>query len=154
MGHEPTGLLLFKPCVCHCPANQHHRILIMPGIEARLLILYEKSVIPSLTYNYELWTLSPSEEKHIEQIRICALKRLFGNPTTTPNSAVIHTLGQLFMTQEKDKKRFMLLYKILSRNTDHWTNKMLRHLQTRNLGWAKNIQEKIVEYQLGLGENQ
>ena len=122
---------------------------IMRGIEAKvLLILYEKSIIPSLTYNCESWTLSPSEEKQVDQIGIRALKRLFGLPTTTPNSAVIHNLGQLYMTQEIDKKRLMFLHKIITRNTDHWTNKMLRHLQERDLGWAKNIKKKIDEYKL------
>ena len=50
---------------------------IMRGIEAKVvLILYEKSIIPSLTYNCESWTLSPSEEKQVDQIGIRALKRL------------------------------------------------------------------------------
>ena len=40
----------------------------------------------------------------------------------------------------------MFLHKIITRNTDHWTNKMRCHLQKRNLGWAKNIRKKIDEY--------
>ena len=51
-------------------------------------------------------------------------------------------------SQEIDKKRLMFLHKILQRNPNHWTNKMLRHLQNRDLGWAKNIREKLTAYEL------
>ena len=44
--------------------------------------------------------------------------------------------------------RFMYLHKILGRETDHWTKKMLVHLQTQNLGWAKNIEQKLNIYKL------
>ena len=73
---------------------------IMRNIESRvLLILYEKSVIPSLVYNCESWTLTPSEEKQLDTIGIRTLKRLFNLPTTTPNPAVIFNFGQLYMTK-------------------------------------------------------
>ena len=111
----------------------------MRGVEARvLLILYEKSGIPSLINNCESWTLSPSEEEQIDKMGIRALKRLFSLPTTTPNAALIHTLGQLYITQEIDKKRFMFLHKVLIRGNSHWTNKMLHHLQTHNITYKKN----------------
>ena len=47
---------------------------VMRGVEARvLLILYEKSGIPSLINNCESWTLSPSEEEQIDKMGIRAL---------------------------------------------------------------------------------
>ena len=42
----------------------------------------------------------------------------------------------------------MYLYKVLARDKDHWTMKMLNHLQVTNLGWARNIREKLENYQL------
>ena len=98
-----------------CQINTTASSDIMRGVEARvLLILYEKSIIPSLINNCESWTLSPSEEEQVDKIGIRALKRLFSLPTTTPNAALIHSLGQLYVTQEIDKKRLMFLRKVLS----------------------------------------
>ena len=42
----------------------------------------------------------------------------------------------------------MYLHKILTRDEIHWTNQMLLHLLAQNTGWARNISEKLVQYQL------
>ena len=42
----------------------------------------------------------------------------------------------------------MYLHKILNREQEHWTKKMLIHLQSENLEWAKNMEKKLNEYQL------
>ena len=123
---------------------------IMRGIETKVLLtLYETSVIPSLLNNCESWTLTKSEETQLDKIGTKMIKRLFNLPTTTPSTSIIYSLGLLYITQVVDKKRFMYLHKILTRENDHWTKKMLRHLETANLGWAKNITEKLEEYHLG-----
>ena len=122
---------------------------IMRGVEARvILVLYEKSVVPCLIYNCESWTLTPAEEKVADKIGVNALKRLFNLPTTTPDSAVVFNLGQLYVSQEIDKKRFIYLHKLLLRTEDHWTRKMLQHLKSRNSGWAANITTKLTQYKL------
>ena len=121
----------------------------MKGVETKvILILYEKCIIPSLTSNCESWTLSQSEENQLDSIGIRALKRLFQLPTTTPNISVVYSFGQLYMTQLIDKKRFMYIHKVLSRENDHWTKMMLHHLGTRKIGWAENINRKLAEYNL------
>ena len=123
---------------------------IMRGIETKVLLtLYETSVIPSLLNNCESWTLTKSEETQLDKIGTKMIKRLFNLPTTTPSTSIIYSLGLLYITQVVDKKRFMYLHKILTRENNHWTKKMLRHLETANLGWAKNITEKLEEYHLG-----
>ena len=122
---------------------------IMRGIETSVIItLYEKSIIPTLLHNCESWTLSTTEENQIDKIGIKAIKRLFSLPTTTPSVAIIHSLGLLYMTQAVDQMKFMFLYKILQRETNHWTKKILIHLKNQDLGWAKNIEKKLTDYQL------
>ena len=54
----------------------------------------------------------------------------------------------MFPTQEVDKKQFKYLNKILNHPNDHWTTKMLTHLKTTDLGWAKSIITKLSIYQL------
>ena len=71
-----------------------------------------------------------------------------GVPTTKPSAAILHSFGLLYITQIIDKRRFIYLHKILNRESDHWTKKILEHLDTNNLGWAKNIRAKLIEYQL------
>ena len=44
--------------------------------------------------------------------------------------------------------RFIFLHKVLARPSDHWTKQMLSHLQSLGIGWAKDIQEKLIEYEL------
>ena len=63
-----------------------------------------------LINNCESWTLTTTEEEQVDKIGINVLKRLFSLPTTTPNPAIIFSLGQLYVTQEIDKKRFMFLH--------------------------------------------
>ena len=124
---------------------------VMRGIETKvLLVLYETCIVSSLLHNGESWTLSQADENQIDQIGIRSLKRLFNLPTTTPSAAILFNLGLLYLTQTIDKMRFMYLHKIMNRTSDHWTKRMLTHLQDLNLGWAKNIQAKLVEYELEL----
>ena len=40
------------------------------------------------------------------------------------------------------------MHKILNRDKEHWTQKMLYQLRENDLGWAKNIMTKLTEYQL------
>ena len=122
---------------------------IMRGMESTVLLtLYESCIIPSLLNNCESWTLSKSEEEQIDKIGIRTVKRLFGLPTTTPSAAIIYNLGLLYATQAVDKKRLTYLHKVLNRKVDHWTTKMLYHLQAIEKGWASNIKEKLVKYNL------
>ena len=122
---------------------------VMREIESQVILnLYEKCVVPSLVNNSESWTLSPTEEKRMDEIGIQAVKRLFNLTTTTPSVAILHSFGLLFITQIIDEKRFLYLHKILNREQEHWTKLMLLHLNTKNVGWAKSINEKLQQYGL------
>ena len=121
----------------------------MRGSETKVILeLFDKCINPSLLNNCESWTLSSSEEEQIDKIGVRAIKRLFSLPTTTPSVAVIFNLGLLYTTQIVDQKRFLYLHKILNLQNNHWNRQMLAHLQNTNLGWAKNITEKLSEYEL------
>ena len=84
---------------------------VMRGIEKNvILVLFETSIIPSFTNNCESWTLTKTEEDQIDKIGLRTIKRLFNLPTTTPSTAIIYSLGLLYMTQLINKKRFMYLH--------------------------------------------
>ena len=42
----------------------------------------------------------------------------------------------------------MYLFKILRRENDHWTKKMIYNLKSLDLGWSKNMTDKLQEYNL------
>ena len=122
---------------------------IMRAVESKVILeLYNKCVIPSLTNNAESWTLSTSDETMLDKLAIQALKRLFNLPEKTPSPAVIYSFGALYLTQHIDMMKFMYLQKILKRNDDHWTKKMLLHLRSIDLGWTKCIKQKLKDYKL------
>ena len=105
-------------------------------------------IIPSFLNNAESWSLSVTEEKELDKLGIRILKRLFNLPERTPSPAIIYSFGTLYITQQVDQMKFMYLHKILKREDDHWTKKMLYHLKSLNVGWTKIIQDKLQEYNL------
>ena len=122
---------------------------VMKGVESKVILeLYHACIIPSFLNNAESWCLSDSEEKELDKLGIRIIKRLFSLPEKTPSPAVIHSFGLLNTTQQIDQKKFMFLYKILQRPNDHWTKKMLFHLKSQDIGWAKSIQAKLAAYGL------
>ena len=112
------------------------------------LDLYEKSIITSFFYNVESWTLTKTEEKHIDKIGVQAVKRLFNLPITTPTAAIIHSFGLLYFSEVADMKKFLYLHKILTRPDFQWINPMLNKLRELDINWAKCINGKLSEYSL------
>ena len=122
---------------------------IMRNIETKTILqLYETCILPSFLNNAESWTLLTTEENELDKLGIRILKRLFNLPEKTPSPAIMYSFGTLYMTQQIDQIRFMYLHKILRREDEHWTKKMLYHLKSIDLGWSKNINSKLSEYEL------
>ena len=116
-----------------------------------LLNLHEKVTIPGLLNNAEAWELTTTDMKEIEQIEINSLKNLFNLPTRTPTTAVVFTLGTLYTDIRIHRKQLIYLHRILNRERDHWTCKMLETLVELNVGWYKQIKKTLNSY--GLEEN-
>ena len=116
-----------------------------------ILDLHEKITIPSLLNNAEAWELTLTDLKDIEQIEINSLKNLFNLPVRTPTNAVVFTLGTLYTDIRIHRKQLIYLHRILNRETDHWTNKMLQTLAELNIGWYKEIKKTLNIY--GLEDN-
>ena len=73
--------------------------------------------------------------------------------TSTPSTAILPSFGVLYRTQIVDKRRFIYLHKILNRETNHWTQKMLLHLKEQNTGWAQTIGKKQLQFGTKLGNH-
>ena len=122
---------------------------VMRTVETGVILeLHEKINIPSLLTNAESWVLSKTEQQELEKSEIRALKRLFSLPTTTPSVAVVYSFGTLYTMCRIDERQLLYLNKVLNRDGSNWTKRVLDLLDGRNLGWSKQIREKLVEYQL------
>ena len=122
---------------------------VMKNIEAKVILdLFNSCIVPSFLYNAQSWTLTKTDEIEMDKLGIQILKRLFNLPEKTPNPAIIHSFGTLYITQQIDQMKFMYLHKLLKRTDDHWTKKMLVHLDEINVGWAKSIRQKLKDYDL------
>ena len=122
---------------------------VMYGIESKVILnLYDVYVIPSLLNNAESWFLTIKEEKQLDTIGIRVIKRLFNLPTTSPNVSIVYSFGLLYITQVIDKKQFIYLHKLLTRIEPHWTHRYLKYQKTHNIAWAKQITNKLTEYDL------
>ena len=122
---------------------------VLRSIQASTLIaLHETMNVPKLMINAETWILSKGNTKELNRIEVQCLKRLFSLPSTTPTASVIFSFGVLFTSVRIDKKQLLYLHKILHRQNDHWTLKLLYELEKLNTGWTPQIKAKLKEYGL------
>ena len=122
---------------------------ILNRIETSVLLeLHEKISIPGYLTNSETWILNKGDTKQLEKNEIQSLKNLFDLPLHTPNAAIIYTFGTLFTKLRIDKKQLIYLNRILNRESSNWTKKTLVILEGMNIGWYKNIQNILTEYEL------
>ena len=87
-------------------------------------------------------------KQQLDTIGIRVMKRLFNLPTTTPNVSIVYSFGLLYITQIVDKKQFIYLHKLLTRVELHWTHRYLKYQKSHNIAWAKQISNKLTEYDL------
>lgn len=122
---------------------------VLKKIETSVLLqLHDTVNLPGLLTNSETWNLLKGEKDELERIEIQAIKYLFDLPTHTPTPAIIFTFGTLYTSQRVEKKQLMYLWKILQRNSQHWTRQTLDQIVTLNIGWGKMIKECLNKYDL------
>ena len=113
-----------------------------------LLELHEKISISSLLNNAEAWDLLIGEKKDLEQIELLNVKSLFDLPTKTPTPAILHTLGLPYTTNRIKKKQLLFLHRLLNKDPNQQTRKMLKALDKLKVGWTKQVRSMLVLYQL------
>ena len=117
---------------------------VMKRIQTSIMLKYHEAVtLPTLLYGCETWNLNASEMKQLERVELWALKKMFGLPPTTPNAAMRYATGTHFMEVRIQLKQILFLHHLLQRENRHWARGALFNSQTKNFGWAKNI-EKIL----------
>ena len=82
----------------------------------------------------------------MERIELWALKRILDVPKTTSSAAIWHVTGMLMTSILIDKRQMLYLKKILNKPDDNWLKQMMNCLIKDNIGWAKQIQKMLTEY--------
>ena len=90
-----------------------------------LLILYEKTIIPALTYNLEVWTnWRVCDWQKVEQIQSSALKMMLNMPQSTPYWGMMIELG-IWPMKERIAYRKMMLYQNVICSSDNRLSRMI-----------------------------
>ena len=76
------------------------------------------------------------------------MKSLFDLPTKTPTPAILHTLGLPYTTNRIKKKQLLFLHRLLNKDPNQQTRKMLKVLDKLKVGWTKQVRSMLVLYQL------
>ena len=115
---------------------------------AVLLELHETVTLSALLTNSESWALNKGEKDMIEKIEIQAIKQLFDLPAHTPTPALIYTFGLTYTSLRVEKRQLIYLWKILNRDSQHWTHKALTQVVAKNIGWGKSILSTLTKHKL------
>ena len=122
---------------------------IMRRIEVEVLItLHESVTLPTLLYNSETWPLNATIRKELDKMEIWAWKSMLGLPKTTPTAAVMFATGSLYASIRVQIKQLIYLHKLLQKPENHWTRTTLNSLRRHNIGWAKQINGNLEEWEL------
>ena len=115
---------------------------------AVLLELHEKVNVVTLLTNCESWTLLQREINALETAEIQCLKSMFDLPVKTPTPGIMFTLGTLFTRFRIIQKQLIYLQRVLQRQPEHWTRKILTILIDLNIGWYRYINEILKKFRL------
>ena len=121
----------------------------MRKIEVQVLMtLHDAVTLPTLLYNAETWPLNSTIKKEIDKMEVWAWKSMLGLPKTTPTAAIMYVTGALYASIRVQTKQLIYLHRVLQKDEDHWTKTTLQTLYRRNIGWAKQISENLLEWGL------
>ena len=67
-----------------------------------------------------------------------------GLPQTTPTAGIVLTTGVLFASIRVEMKQLLYLWKVLTKEPEHWTRVTLMVLKKQNYGWAAQL-DKLLE---------
>lgn len=97
-------------------------------------MLYDKVIVPTLTYNLELVThMSKAEYKEIEKLQGKALRQLYNVPSSTPYWGMLAELGVKPMEYVIHYKRLMVYHNILHSNESRIVRKIVADQKTYDM---------------------
>ena len=119
------------------------------------LVMYERTVVPTLTYNMECWTkISKEEFQQMEQIQGGILKRIFNLPVTTPYWGIVKEMGIWPMETRITYQRLMLYESMMKSDENRLGRKIIESQKETSLkvNWAKETQKLAWKFEIDLNK--
>ena len=103
--------------------------------EARLTI-YEKTVVPTMTFNMECWTkIEEKEIEKLEQIQGKILKTLLHFPLSTPTLGVLKETGIWPIREQITYQRLMLYQNVITSEEERLGKIVVKEQQKGGVNW-------------------
>ena len=115
---------------------------------ARLLI-YERTGVPTMTFNMETWTkIESSEMERLEKVQGKVLKHLLQLPTTTPTWGVLKETGIWTIQMQITYQRLMLYQNLITSDEERLGRRLIEAQEEEEwdegwMGETKKIARKI-----------
>ena len=114
------------------------------SMEARLLI-YERTIVPTITYNLECWTrMREKDIKDLERIQSKVLKMLLNLPDSTPYWGILNETGIWPLQMVVNYHRLMLYQSMIDSEDSRLGRKVIKEQKENEWGWFKET-KKIVQ---------
>ena len=122
---------------------------VMKKIEMKFILkLHEAVTLSTLLSNAETWPLNKASKNELDKMEVWAWKSMIGLPMTTPTAAVMFATGALFASIRIEMKQLIYLHQVLQKDDDHLTKVSLQSIKEHNVGWARQIEETLVAWEL------
>ena len=113
------------------------------------LIIYERTIVPTITYNLECWKLNNKNKAELERLQARALKLLLGLPDSTPYWGIIKETGIWTVEMVITYHRLMLFHNLIT-SDDSRLGKVVIKSQGGNNEWGWFAETMKVATELGL----
>ena len=118
-----------------------------------LLLLYERTILPAITYNLQVWTnWRVKDWELLEKTQAESLKTLFHLPQSTPYWGIISELGIWPLRCLINYQQLMLWQDLVSSDDSRISKKVIMEQKEYNweIGWYKELKETADKYQVDL----
>lgn len=119
------------------------------------LMMYEKTAVPSLVFNMEVWTrIREGDWEHIEKIQAGALKSILRLPNATPYWGVLKETGIWPLRMKVWYHRLMLYENLMNSCDERLGKKIISRQKEREQenGWYGRTKEIAAELEMDLKE--
>ena len=119
------------------------------------LLMYEKTVIPSLNYNLECWSnVRQKDWDHLERIQAMALKSLLNLPQSTPYWGILKETAIWPMREVVEYQKMMLYHQLMHSDNKRVAKQVIQDQKVRKQEncWYEDVRQIAERLQINIEE--
>ena len=107
------------------------------------LLLYKRTVIPSVIYNLEMWTkLRKRDWEQLERIQGMVMRRILALPNSTPYWGMLKELGIWPLKDKVIERRLNVYYDIMTGDENRMCKRIIESQRKNEIeGWYTEVEE-------------